>query len=71
VSLTKELTYDFVHPRSLLFGPPEYVVDKLQEMQEMLNIEKVLINGNFDGVDEVESAKSLRLFADKVIPKLI
>lgn len=69
-ALKKQLTYDFVHPRSLLFGPPEYVIDKLQELQERLNIDKVLINGNFDGVDKEASRKSLRLFAEKVIPNL-
>jgi alkanesulfonate monooxygenase SsuD/methylene tetrahydromethanopterin reductase-like flavin-dependent oxidoreductase (luciferase family) len=69
-ALKKELTYDFVHPRSLLFGPPEYIVDKLQEMKEELNIELVIINGNFDGIDDDVNERSLRMFAEKVIPKV-
>ena len=69
-ALTRGLTYDFVHPRSLLFGPPEYVVDRLQELKERLDLELVLINGNFDGVDGAESMKSLQLFSDKVITNL-
>ena len=69
-ALKKELTYDFVHPRSLLFGPPEYVVDKLEEMREVLNIDQVLVNGFWDGIPEEDAARSLKLFAEKVIPRL-
>lgn len=69
-SLKKGLSYDFVHPRSLLFGPPEYVADKLLELKERLDIDLVIINGNFDGIDKADSARSLQLFADKVIPRL-
>lgn len=67
-ALRKELTYDWVHPRSLLFGSPEYVIDKLNEMQEVLNIEYVLVNSTWEGVTDEQAMQSLRLFAEKVVP---
>ena len=67
-ALEKELTYDWVHPRSLLFGSPEYVIDRLLEMKEELNIEQVLVNSTWDDISDEDAMKSLRLFAEKVVP---
>ena len=39
-------------------------------MKEELNVEQVIINGNFDGIDDDLNAKSLRMFAEKVIPRV-
>jgi alkanesulfonate monooxygenase SsuD/methylene tetrahydromethanopterin reductase-like flavin-dependent oxidoreductase (luciferase family) len=68
--LKKSLDYDWVHPRSLLFGSPDYVAERLIEMRETLNIERVLVNSTWEGVSDEDAMKSLRLFTEKVLPKL-
>jgi len=69
-ALKKELPYDWVHPRCLLFGTPEYIVDKLEELREELNIELVLLSCDWRGMPHDLRMKSLRLFGEKVMPKL-
>lgn len=66
--LKKELSYDFVHPRSLLIGTPEYVVERLHELQDELGVENVLINSSWGGMDHQDVMDSMRLFADEVLP---
>ena len=69
-ALKMELPYDWVHPRCLLFGTPEYIVDKLEELREELNIELVLLSCDWRGMPHELRMKSLRLFGEKVMPKL-
>lgn len=69
-ALVKELTYDFVHERSLLFGTPDYVAEKIEELRDELGIEAVLINSSWSGVPHELTMRSLKLFADKMIPRL-
>jgi alkanesulfonate monooxygenase SsuD/methylene tetrahydromethanopterin reductase-like flavin-dependent oxidoreductase (luciferase family) len=69
-ALKKSLTYDFVHDRSLLFGTPEHVAEKIDELQSELNIEQLLINSSFVGMPHELTMRSMRLFADKVMPRI-
>ena len=69
-ALKKELPYDWVHPRCLLFGTPEYIVERLEELREELNIELVLLSCDWRGMPHELRMKSLRLFGEKVLPKL-
>jgi len=69
-ALKKELTYDWVHPRCLLFGTPDYIVDKLEELREELNVELVLLSCDWRGMPHELRMKSLKLFGEKVLPKL-
>ena len=68
--LTKSLTYDFVKERSLLFGTPEQVVDRVEELREELNLEQLLINSAWSGMPHDLTMRSMRLFADKVLPRV-
>jgi len=68
-ALRKGLTYDWVHERSLLFGDPAFVVDKLQELRDVANIDNVIISCSWGELDPELSRKSTRLFAEKVLPK--
>ncbi len=34
------LDYDWLHPRNLLFGTPDYVAEKIEEMREKLKKQK-------------------------------
>ncbi|MDZ4737018.1 MAG: LLM class flavin-dependent oxidoreductase [Rhodospirillaceae bacterium] len=69
-ALKKELTFEFVNDRSLLFGTPAQVVDKIEELQDELNIEQLLINSSWSGMPHEYTMSSMKLFADKVLPRI-
>ena len=69
-SLNKELPYDWVHPRCLLVGTPDYVLEKLEELREELDLELVLLTSDWRGMPHDLRMKSLRLFGEKVLPRL-
>lgn len=62
------LTYEFLHPRNLLFGTPEYVTEKIQELKDELNLETLLLWVDHNGLSHEKKMKSLRLFTEEVMP---
>ena len=64
------LNYDFLHKRNLLFGTPEYVVNKINELKSELNLQNLQVWSNFPGIDHETCMRSIRLFNDEVIPKI-
>ena len=44
------LSYEWLHPRNMLFGTADYVIEKIQEMREKLNLRTLLLWSNFPGV---------------------
>ena len=62
------LNYDFLHKRNLLFGTPEYVIDKIHELKSELNLQNLQVWSNFPGVKHKDCMKSIKLFTEKVIP---
>jgi alkanesulfonate monooxygenase SsuD/methylene tetrahydromethanopterin reductase-like flavin-dependent oxidoreductase (luciferase family) len=69
-ALQKELSYDFVRDRSLLFGTPDSVAEKIEELREELNLEQLLINSTWNAIPHELAMGSMKLFADKVLPKV-
>ena len=67
---TDLLNYEFLHKRNMLFGTPEYVVEKIKELQSELNLKDLLVWSNFPGVKHEDAMRSIRLFNDEVIPKI-
>ncbi|WP_240377497.1 LLM class flavin-dependent oxidoreductase [Bacillus piscicola] len=65
----QELTYDFLHHRNLLFGTPEYVAEKIQELKEELNVEHLLLWVDHNGLSHEKKMRSLKLFTEEVMPK--
>ncbi|MFL0365798.1 LLM class flavin-dependent oxidoreductase [Pseudobacillus sp. 179-B 2D1 NHS] len=65
----QELNYDFLHPRNLLFGTPEYVAEKIQELKDELNLQELLLWVNHNGLSHDKMMKSLKLFTKEVMPK--
>ena len=45
------LNYDFLHKRNLLFGTPEYVINKINELKSELNLQNLQVWSNFPGID--------------------
>ncbi|MCM3791036.1 LLM class flavin-dependent oxidoreductase [Domibacillus indicus] len=64
----QELNYDFLHPRNLLFGTPEYVTEKIKELQEELNLQNLLLWVNHSHLPHEKVMKSLKLFTEQVMP---
>ena len=62
------LSYDFLHKRNMLFGTPEYVIDKIKELQSELNLQYLQVWSNFPGVKHEDCMKSINLFTEKVMP---
>lgn len=67
-SLKKELTYEFVSPRSLLFGSPDQVVDKLVALWEETRIEEVAFKSSWPGLAHEHTLRSMNLLINEVIP---
>ena len=64
------LNYDFLHKRNMLFGTPDYIVEKIKELQSELNLKNLLVWSNFPGVKHEDAMKSIKLFNEEVIPKI-
>ena len=62
------LSYDWVHPRNLLFGTPEYVTEKIQEMKDKLNLQNLLVWSSFPGMQHEATMASIELFTQQVMP---
>ncbi len=69
-SLKKDLTFDFVNQRSLLFGSPEQVVDKLMELWEETHIEQVAFKCSWPGFAHEHTVRSMKLLTEEVIPEV-
>jgi alkanesulfonate monooxygenase SsuD/methylene tetrahydromethanopterin reductase-like flavin-dependent oxidoreductase (luciferase family) len=69
-ALIRELSFEFVNDRSLLFGTPEQVVDKIAELNDKLDMEQLLINSRWVEMPHELTMRSMRLFAEKVLPKV-
>ena len=63
------LTYDFLHPRNLLFGTPDYVAGKIEELRDELNLQNLQVWSNFPGVPHEHVMKSVRMFTEQVMPQ--
>ena len=62
------LSYDFLHKRNMLFGTPEYVIDKINELKSELNLQNLQVWSNFPGIKHEDCMKSIKMFTEKVMP---
>ena len=51
-------------------GTPEVIIEKIKSMQETISMEKVVIHIMYGGMPREKAEKSLRLFAEKVLPEI-
>ena len=63
------LSYEWLHPRNMLFGTPDYVAEKIEEMREVLNLQTLLVWSNFPGVEHDAVMRSIQLFNEEVMPR--
>ena len=64
------LNYEFLHKRNLLFGTPEFVIEKIEELQQELNLQNLQVWSNFPGVKHEDCMRSIKLFTEEVIPNI-
>ena len=64
------LNYEFLHKRNLLFGTPDFVVSKIKELQQELNLQNLQVWSNFPGVKHEDAMRSIKLFTEEVMPKI-
>jgi len=68
-ALKKRLTWEFVEPRTCLFGSPDDIVAKLEELERETGIEQVVMACNWPGLAHEHSMRSIKLISDEVIPR--
>ena len=64
------LNYEFLHKRNLLFGTPEFVIEKINELQKELNLQNLQVWSNFPGIDHEDCMRSIKLFTEEVMPNI-
>lgn len=63
------LSYDWLRPRNLLFGTPDHIAEKIEEMIQKLNLQTLLVWSHFPGVAHEDAMRSVRLFTEEVMPR--
>ena len=51
-------------------GTPDEIIEKIKTMQQTISMEKVVIHMMYGGMPREKAEKSLRLFAEKVLPEV-
>ncbi|MFQ5933577.1 MAG: LLM class flavin-dependent oxidoreductase, partial [Dehalococcoidia bacterium] len=63
-----KLDWDLLFHRNLLIGSPEYVVEKIQELQEIVGVKYLLTYTTLPWIPHSKVMRSIELFASKVMP---
>ena len=64
-----KLDWDFLEPRTLLVGSPENIVEKVQELQEVCNLDYLLVEFAHQGLPLSKTLQNLENFATRVMPR--
>ena len=60
---------ELAQPRTLLVGSPDNVAEKVQELQEVCNLDYLLVEFTHPGIPLQRTLKNLENFATKVMPR--
>ncbi len=64
-----KLDWDFLEPRTLLVGSPDDVAEKIQELQEVCNLDYLLVEFAHSGIPLKKTLQNLENFGTKVMPR--
>jgi alkanesulfonate monooxygenase SsuD/methylene tetrahydromethanopterin reductase-like flavin-dependent oxidoreductase (luciferase family) len=64
------LTYDTIRQERAIFGEPSYCLERLQQIREMLGVQQIMAWMNIGGMPHDKVLRSMRLFAERVMPEL-
>ena len=51
-------------------GTPDQIIEKIRALQETISLEKLVIHQFYGGMPREKAERSLRLFAEKVLPEV-
>jgi alkanesulfonate monooxygenase SsuD/methylene tetrahydromethanopterin reductase-like flavin-dependent oxidoreductase (luciferase family) len=63
------LSIEFLDERNLLFGTPDQISAKIEEMIEVLNLQYLVVWSDFPGTDHAAAMRSIKLFSEEVMPR--
>lgn len=66
-----KLDWDFLQPRTLLVGSPDNISEKIQELQEVCNLEYLLVEFAHSGIPLRKTLSNLEKFGAKVMPRFL
>jgi alkanesulfonate monooxygenase SsuD/methylene tetrahydromethanopterin reductase-like flavin-dependent oxidoreductase (luciferase family) len=64
------LTYDAIRQERAVFGEPSYCLERLQEIRDTLGVQQIMAWMNIGGMPHDKVLRSMRLFAERVMPAL-
>ncbi len=64
-----KLDWDFLEPRTLLVGSPGNIIEKVQELQEVCNLDYLLVEFTHPGMPLGKTLRNLEAFATQVMPR--
>jgi len=67
---SRDRDYDWYLDNVALFGDPARVVDDLQRFGEITGVQHIMLWMNFGGMPAEHALRNLRLFAERVVPRL-
>ena len=66
---TVKLDWDFLEPRTLLVGSPEHVIERIEELQEVCNLDYLLVEFAHAGIPLRQTLQNLENFGTRVMPR--
>jgi alkanesulfonate monooxygenase SsuD/methylene tetrahydromethanopterin reductase-like flavin-dependent oxidoreductase (luciferase family) len=63
-----KLSWDFLEPRTLLVGSADHIIERLDEHEEICDLDEILIGYAHHRVPQKKTLKNLELFATRIIP---
>ncbi|MCH8282491.1 MAG: LLM class flavin-dependent oxidoreductase [Chloroflexi bacterium] len=67
-SAKPQITWEMLLKRAMLAGPPEHVIEQIQELREVCGIENLITFMDAGGVPHDKIMRSLELFGTRVMP---
>ncbi len=64
-----QLSFDFLFPRNMLAGTPDYVSEKIAELRDTIGLEHLLLWTTHPGLPHDRAMRSIDLFAREVMPR--
>lgn len=64
------LTYDAIRQERAIFGEPSYCLERLHQIRETLGVQQIMAWMNIGGMPHDKVLRSMRLFAERVLPAI-
>jgi alkanesulfonate monooxygenase SsuD/methylene tetrahydromethanopterin reductase-like flavin-dependent oxidoreductase (luciferase family) len=64
------LSYDAIRRERAIFGEPSYCLERIHHLREVLGVQRIMAWMNIGGMPHHKVLRSMRLFAERVLPAL-